>query len=245
MVPRRIQTVRESLGSGGKWDYCPILDYFRSLGLGSVVRVMCCVAVRLGYESFPNRLGGHVQRRVADVAGLHRSDWLRLFLPWRSTVQDEGGLCMNANTPQISRDGSASIMADVDESERVLAVRRLNLLDTPPEERFDRIVRLAQSIFNVRFVAVNLLDEDRQYSKATVGFPIGSTPRAASLCTNAIGSSDVTEITDLLSDPNLRQPPCRQDRHLVLRCRSVDHLHRTGGRDALHRRHRTALVERV
>jgi hypothetical protein len=55
------------------------------------------------------------------------------------------------------------------EEERLAAVHRLGLLDTAPEERFDRVVRLAQRLFDVQIVAVNLIDEDRQFSKSQVG----------------------------------------------------------------------------
>ena len=64
------------------------------------------------------------------------------------------------------------------EHARLAALRELGLLDTPPEERFDRVVRLAQRIFDVPTVAVNLIDEDRLFTKSAIGFEAGtSTPR--------------------------------------------------------------------
>ena len=64
------------------------------------------------------------------------------------------------------------------EQARVEAVRELGLLDTPPEERFDRVVRLAQQFFDVPTVAVNLIDDDRLFVKSAVGFESGgSLPR--------------------------------------------------------------------
>jgi len=58
---------------------------------------------------------------------------------------------------------------DTSERARVEAVRELGLLDTPPEERFDRVVRLTQRLFGVPTVAVNLIDDDRLFVKAAGG----------------------------------------------------------------------------
>jgi hypothetical protein len=53
-----------------------------------------------------------------------------------------------------------------DERARLEALRELGLLDTPPEERFDRVVRLAKRLFDVPTVAVNLIDDDRLFTKS-------------------------------------------------------------------------------
>ena len=57
----------------------------------------------------------------------------------------------------------------VDESERLADVRALDLLDTPPEERFDRIVRLSASTLGVPIAYIALIDADRQWFKAKCG----------------------------------------------------------------------------
>ncbi|KAA1426398.1 PP2C family protein-serine/threonine phosphatase [Nocardioides antri] len=105
--------------------------------------------------------------------------------------------------------GSAS------EEERVAAVRDLHLLDSPPEERFDRVVRLAQHIFDVPYVAVNLIDEDRQFTKAAAGDRFGppstSKPRAESLCSIAIQGDRTLEIPDLRTDPAWAGHPVTQE----------------------------------
>ena len=56
------------------------------------------------------------------------------------------------------------------EATRLETLRSLEILDTPPEERFDRVTRLAQRLFNVRFALVTLLDSDRQWFKSSIGF---------------------------------------------------------------------------
>ena len=74
------------------------------------------------------------------------------------------------------------------ELRRLAVVRSLHLLDTVPEERFDRIVRLAQELFDVPVVAVNLIDEHREFCKAWVGPRTGDIPLSESLCVQTIDS---------------------------------------------------------
>jgi GAF domain-containing protein len=54
-------------------------------------------------------------------------------------------------------------------SERLAALRALLVLDTPPEERFDRIVQFAADEFDVPMALLSLVDEQRQWFKARVG----------------------------------------------------------------------------
>ncbi|WP_188113528.1 PP2C family protein-serine/threonine phosphatase [Nocardioides humilatus] len=93
------------------------------------------------------------------------------------------------------------------EDERLAAVRALNLFNTQPEERFDRVVRLAQHIFNMPYVALNLIGEEEQFTKAATGnlfgAPTSSIPRSQSLCSLAIESDRTLEITDVQTDERL------------------------------------------
>ena len=58
------------------------------------------------------------------------------------------------------------------EAERLADLHALELLDTPAEERFDRIVRLAMAIFDVPIAYLALIDADRQWFKANCGHTI-------------------------------------------------------------------------
>ncbi|WP_258934947.1 hypothetical protein [Nesterenkonia pannonica] len=64
----------------------------------------------------------------------------------------------------------------IDEARRQAALDSLNVLYTPPDERVDRITRLAQEIFGVPMVSVNLIDRDRQWSKSSVGLDVTNVP---------------------------------------------------------------------
>lgn len=73
-----------------------------------------------------------------------------------------------------------------DEAQRLAALRSLFVLDTPPEERFDRITRLATRMFNVPIALITLVDDERQWFKACEGLPVRETPRDCSFCAHAI-----------------------------------------------------------
>lgn len=60
------------------------------------------------------------------------------------------------------------------ERERLQVIHECKLLDTPPEEEFDRICRLAAEIFAAPIAAISLIDEDRQVSKVSLGSILGT-----------------------------------------------------------------------
>lgn len=88
------------------------------------------------------------------------------------------------------------------DAERVAALEALELLDTAPEERFDRITRLAQQLFGVGTAGINLVDRDRQFTKAGVGrLHHGDMARTDSVCTRTIEHEGALEIPDAHADP--------------------------------------------
>jgi hypothetical protein len=72
------------------------------------------------------------------------------------------------------------------EGERLAALKRYNILDTAPEESFDRITRLTKTVLQTPMVLVSLIDEDRQWNKSRQGLDATETPRSISFCTHAI-----------------------------------------------------------
>ena len=95
------------------------------------------------------------------------------------------------------------------EPARLVALRALHLLDTAPEERFDRLTRLAKRLFNVPIALVSLVDADRQWFKSCVGLPQGmtETPRDVSFCAHAILDDDILSIPDTFADPRFSDNP--------------------------------------
>ena len=110
--------------------------------------------------------------------------------------------------------GSALPKADVElyskeqENSRALALGSLNLLDTPPEERFDRLCRLAQNVVGAPATYISLIDRERQWFKSTCGMPdISETPREGTFCDYAIQRSRPTVVLDADADPLFCQSP--------------------------------------
>ena len=68
-----------------------------------------------------------------------------------------------------------------DEPARLATLRSLNILDTPVEERFDRLTRMAKRVFDVPIALVTLVDKERQWFKSSIGLDIAETPRDISL----------------------------------------------------------------
>ncbi|TGE17850.1 GAF domain-containing DNA-binding protein [Hymenobacter elongatus] len=97
---------------------------------------------------------------------------------------------------------------NVNEAERLEALRNYQILDTPPETVFDDLARLAAYICGTPISLVTLIDSDRQWFKANVGMEeIGGTAREASFCQHAMLSDDVYEIEDAGKDPLFRNNP--------------------------------------
>ncbi|AKJ01624.1 PAS domain S-box-containing protein [Archangium gephyra] len=94
-----------------------------------------------------------------------------------------------------------------DEPRRLQALRRLGLLDTPAEERFDRIVRMAARTFRVPITLVSLVDGSRQWFKARVGLDASSTARSISFCGHAILTPDTFVVRDALEDQRFADNP--------------------------------------
>jgi sigma-B regulation protein RsbU (phosphoserine phosphatase) len=93
------------------------------------------------------------------------------------------------------------------DDERLAALHSLNLLDTPAEERFDRITRLLTIVLRVPMAYVSLVDADRQWFKSTCGLPSGQTTRAVSFCGHAILNDDLMVVTDAAEDARFRDNP--------------------------------------
>ncbi|MCR5869732.1 MULTISPECIES: sensor histidine kinase [unclassified Sphingomonas] len=95
---------------------------------------------------------------------------------------------------------SASIIP-ADEPLRLAAVRRYDILDTPPDGAFDRITALAARRFRVPISIISIVDEDRIWFKSHHGVPVKQIGRDPGLCASAILSDDPHILTDASIDP--------------------------------------------
>lgn len=86
------------------------------------------------------------------------------------------------------------------EASRILALHALKILDSEPEERFDRLTRMARRMFDVPIALVSLVDVDRQWFKSKQGIDASETPRSISFCSHAIVEDHIMEIPDARED---------------------------------------------
>jgi len=94
-----------------------------------------------------------------------------------------------------------------DERGRLRALHDLDILDTPPEPDFDDIARLAAMICGTPMSLVSLVDNDRQWFKARVGFDVEATPRDESFCAHAILGRGLMVVADARADIRFADNP--------------------------------------
>ncbi len=96
---------------------------------------------------------------------------------------------------------SPSASSAVIDPERLSALDRYDILDTPAERGFDDIVSLACQLCRTPVALVSFVARDRQWFKARVGFNPCETPLSQSVCAHALGFDDLLVIPDLALDP--------------------------------------------
>lgn len=94
-----------------------------------------------------------------------------------------------------------------DEPGRIAALQRLDVLDTAPEESFDKIVDLVRAVLNVAIATVTLVDHDRQWFKAVRGVDATETPRDIAFCTFTIQQREPLVVSDATLDARFADNP--------------------------------------
>ena len=147
------------------------------------------------------------------------------------------------------------------EAQRLEALRALNLLDTPPEERFDRITRLAARILNVPMACMALVDEKRDFFKSRYGFDLTEASRGDTFCPYTIVENKQMVVPDAKLDarfaksqyvtgkPNIRfyvgNPIAAVDGSLVGTLCVMDHQPRIPSAEDLAVLHDLALMAQI
>ncbi len=102
-----------------------------------------------------------------------------------------------------------------DEARRLAALHALGVLDSDPEEEFDRLAAAAARLLDAPVAAISLIDAQRQWLKSSVGVELKEIPRDIAFCAHAIAQDDLLEIRDARRDERFRGNP------LVLRAPHV------------------------
>ncbi len=93
------------------------------------------------------------------------------------------------------------------EKERLRALKEYHILDTLPEEEFDRLTKLASIVCGTPISLITLLDEERQWFKSNLGMDVPQGPRRDAFCQYAIMEDSLLEIKDTLEDERFRNNP--------------------------------------
>lgn len=93
------------------------------------------------------------------------------------------------------------------EADRIEKLDLYRILDTPPEEAFDRITRTIAEIIDVPIALVSLVDRDRQWFKSRFGLDAEETPRDLAFCSHAILGNDLFVVEDTTQDPRFSSNP--------------------------------------
>lgn len=104
-------------------------------------------------------------------------------------------------------DDAAAEPESAEDPRRVATLRSLTMLDTPVDERFDRLTRLACRLFDVPVAAVSLVDANRVWFKSCAGAERVSIPCDLSFCAHFIDAGDVLLIPDATQDPRFANNP--------------------------------------
>lgn len=94
-----------------------------------------------------------------------------------------------------------------DENERINVVKNLNILDTPAEERFDKITKKVVDRFKVPICTISIIDSEREWFKSCQGLDFSEGNREISFCGHAMYSDYVFIIEDTLKDDRFKDNP--------------------------------------
>ncbi|MFO1249405.1 MAG: sensor domain-containing diguanylate cyclase [Alphaproteobacteria bacterium] len=97
--------------------------------------------------------------------------------------------------------------SDLEEAMRLDALERQQITDTPEDENFDRVVRLACAATQTPIGLISLIDSERQWFKARIGMEPNQTPREHAFCAHAIRDDEVMVVEDATKDPRFASNP--------------------------------------
>ncbi|OJF92967.1 sensor domain-containing diguanylate cyclase [Pararhizobium antarcticum] len=103
--------------------------------------------------------------------------------------------------------GRSSEDAMARETDRLAALGRLDFLDTPRDEGFERIVRLIKKVFSVDIALISLIDAHRQWYKACSGMSGDQAPRKETFCNYVIEFEEPFVVQDVLKDSRFSKHP--------------------------------------
>ena len=120
------------------------------------------------------------------------------------------------------------LSSDTNEDLRLQVLRRYDILDTAPEETFDRLTRIVAAALRVPIAAVSLVDDHRQWFKSRIGLAVTETPRSASFCAHTMLEDGAMVVTDATRDLRFSGSPLVVGDPISGSMRAIRSYRRTG-----------------
>ncbi|TPW26543.1 GAF domain-containing protein [Pararhizobium mangrovi] len=114
---------------------------------------------------------------------------------------------MSRSNAVLTPESQTITSLDCDTDTRLKAITQLGIVEASAEQAFDDLTQLAAQICDAPVALVSVVEKDRQWFKAKVGFTPSETPIDQSVCAHALGSREMLVIPDLMSDPRTMSNP--------------------------------------
>jgi GAF domain-containing protein len=115
------------------------------------------------------------------------------------------------------------------EEERLNIIKSLNILDTKPEERFDKITKMATSKLHAPISTITIIDKDREWFKSFKGITTNQAPRNVSFCGHTLLSHDVLIVEDTFKDKRFIGNPQVKANHPIRFYAGINLYHKPSG----------------
>ncbi|MEM7041350.1 MAG: ATP-binding protein [Pseudomonadota bacterium] len=102
-------------------------------------------------------------------------------------------------------------LVDQQESKRLTEIERYQVLDSEPEQAFDRVTKLASEFFETPVAAISLCDRERLWFKSIVGLDLPECPRSAGICSHVIYNDDPLVLHSASEHPEFQDHPMVAD----------------------------------
>lgn len=129
-----------------------------------------------------------------------------------NTLAEAAETAVRGSTPPpAAPEHSSNLPLPANESHRLLALERSGLVDTPPEDAFDKLTWLAAQTLGMPISLITLLTPTRQWFKSRHGLDMADTPRSWAFCNHTILERRCMVSEDLSSDPRFADNPAVAD----------------------------------
>ncbi len=175
----------------------------------AIVRAVARLGSTLGIETTAEGIETPEQLEIVRAEGCTAAQGYLLHFPMSAT-EIRGLLSAPRDVGETSKlrdlDKTRSFIVS-EEEERLHALHQYDIMDTPPEESFDRITRIARAIMRAPVAMISFVDRDRQWFKSREGTNLRESPRNISFCTHTIQEDGPTFVADTLLDRRFCNSP--------------------------------------